>query len=366
MVKFILSLTAAETVLRLLKLLFFLYIANIFGAENLGRYSYFTSVFAIIFVLSDFGITKNITLQLLKKRDVLSSAWLRIALFILFSLFFITESLAFFVFMLFLGDVLFELVYAVLRAKEKFFKESFIKLLISFIYLGVIAISYLFHLGLEEIFFLLSFSLFSLSLYHFLKHYKTIPGIKDIKVNWYIYIALLMTIVYFKADIIIIKHFFDYKTTGIYSSSMKIIEIATVITSIAGTVMLPKLVKRKAYFKENLLLALFLTLLFFFLSPFILKLLFPKFYIQGAHLVQILSLALFPIVLNNYFFTLFLAKNKELFYAAVTSFMALSNLFGNIVAAKYGVEYIAAVSVATEMIGAAAAFYLYLSKGKRW
>ncbi len=359
MVKSIFSLTTAETALRGAKFLFFLFLANHFGADDLGRYSTATALFALIFVLTDLGITKNITLALLKNRNLLGSIWLRLALFLFVGLWFVHDAFVATIFLLFLADALFEAVYAILRAKERFTQEARIKLTQTLLYFITIIAAFVLRLTLLQTFILLSLTIFSLALIHFLKHYRQTTAKLVLQPNWWLYIGSVMTILYFRADILIISYFLGDTPTGLYSAAAKIVEIGLILSSALGSVMLPKLANNQnGYFLPNLLTAFLVTLLFYIFSPFIMDLLYHSSYQSTTPIARILSFALFPIILNNYFFTLFLARSKEAYYAFITSFMALGNLFGNLIVVELGMEYVALVSVGTEALGCLVALWL--------
>ncbi len=361
--KKLLSLSVGETLMRGAKFLFFLSLAHRYGTSTVGAYSYLVSIFGIIVVASDLGITKNITLSLLH-RDTLSknAIILRLFLFLSGSLLFIDSFLSFWLFLIFFADVIAEMIYAILRAREAFEKEAKIKLAIASFYAIASLGMWLVPWSATTIFSLLASALLFWILLFANIVTKSPLSSKNFTINWPLYIGSLMTIVYFRADIVIVQHFLGNVPTGIYAAAMKLIEIALIFSAILGNYLLPKLAKRRNYLLQNIGFGLFLTLLFYFGAPYLIHFLYPKSFALALPLAKILSFAIFAIIINNYIFTLFLSQRREYYYALITSLMGVGNILGNMLIISLGIQWVAWMTVFTEMAGMVLGFWIYRSK----
>jgi O-antigen/teichoic acid export membrane protein len=262
--------------------------------------------------------------------------------------------------LLFATDALFELQYSVYRGKGEFEKEAYLKLFIAFIYLALTFCIYYYSLALLDslLFLALFYSLFALFSLFRMKNLlkpKLDFSLLSYHENWFILLASIFTIAYLRIDILMIEYFLSPKEVAIYSIAAKIVEVAMVLPFVISNIFLTKIInENSSNFKPlfvQILLGIFVSLLFFVTSPYLIRLFFNS-YEMSIILIKILSLGLVFVMANNYIFTLFLAKNsaKKFFY--VTFFMFMANFILNaIFIPRYGIEASAWTTIATEAFG---------------
>lgn len=133
--------------------------------------------------------------------------------------------------------------------------------------------------------------------------------------------SLAITVLY-SVDILVVKHYFDAETAGLYASIATVSRILFFLTASVAQVMLPN-VKLHGDAKQNtrILLKSFAlvtiiggaTLLIFWLAPrLVIKILMGSTYLTYAHLLPRLGLAIFFVSIANLLLTYFMALRKYL------------------------------------------------------
>lgn len=384
MIKTFFSLSGIEFLLRFSRFIFFLYLANNLGAETLGIYSYLISIYSIIIVLTELGILKQITkLKSLnfdeKYLNFISN--LRILFFLIVAIIATVfleapNYLNWLVLLLVFSDVLFENVYAFYRGEKQFSKEVFIKFIISIIYIVYILFIYIFEyknifnifLGLSTIFIIYSIFIYRKNIC--VARVKLEKVFQLIKVAIPIYIGAVLTVVYFKIDILMIENILSTEYTAYYSVASKILELILVIPAVIGNILLPYFTTNNTKVEKNLvtqfIIALLVFLIFYFCGKYIVQIFFSSEFNFSSEIFSILVFSVIPIVINSYFFTYFISKDLSIYYMYITFVMALSNFLLNIIyIPKYGVNAAAYTTVCTEYIGTIIILYLYVKNIKR-
>lgn len=372
-VSLVARLSVVELFLRGAKFLFFVLLANSVAKGVFGSYNYIAAWLAVIFVLSDFGITKRITI-LVAKRDaeVGSLLVVRLSLFVLCAalalLFVRTDVLLYaLVAAVFLLDGVFEMLFAIYRGSEQYLREYFTKLAIAAIYLIMAMVVWWQGLDIYAAFGLLGAFYFALFLVRIgsVRSYFAAPWhlrVAMTRENLHLFLALLFTMLYLRIDVIMLGVFLDTTSVAEYSIAAKIVEVAMIVPFAVSNVLLTKFIKYRKFqgseLSFHLFLGIALSLLFMFVSPWMIAIFFPK-YEASMSLAQILSAGIVFIMINNYLFTKFIAKDRSHLYMMSTLVMFMSNFVLNLIfIPRYGSTAAALTTLATEAIGSGVAWSL--------
>lgn len=128
--------------------------------------------------------------------------------------------------------------------------------------------------------------------------------------SWPIWITSIFTLIYMRVDTLMINLIIDDYATGIYSSSVRIIESIILLPSIASTALLPYLKESKnvsidfynkrlsLFFKIALLGSSIFSILMWFYGDNLVSLVYGESFVNDFGLFSILSLCLIPISLG--------------------------------------------------------------------
>ncbi|MBL0707802.1 MAG: polysaccharide biosynthesis C-terminal domain-containing protein [Sulfurimonas sp.] len=376
--KILFTLSSAEMFLRAGKFVFFLLLAKLLTPELFGDYIYFTACFALVFVLSDFGISKIITKELSsdKEFDLLPLFWMRLLLLVVATaiLFIILQrgyALVSLVGVLFFLDAISEMFYSIYRAREEFFIEGKIKFFIASAYLFSSALLY-FYQSIDAYSALVIVAvLYGAIVLPYFKHLeiKLVPlKYKVVKLlfgeGFVLVLGAVFTIAYLRLDLFMIEYFLSSSSVASYGVSSKVIELAMIFPIVISTFLLPNMIKSKQFNShgifQQLILGLVIGAIFIVTAPYMLGLFFPN-YDDAVVLVQILSVGIVFLMINNYLFTGFIAHKKSIYYLYTTSTMLIANaLLNTIYIPLYGIEAAAYTTVFSELLGMLVALYLYI------
>jgi len=384
-----LSLTASEFFLRGTKFLFFLILTNFYSSNVVYEYGYFTAFFSILFVLSDFGYQTYLIKELSQKKSFsnymhcINISLFRVGLFILVSLIpliyyiFTKKEFFIFIFILFFVDTIVSMSFAFYRALGRYNKEIKLKFIMGFVFIFV---SYLGFLGIN-VYLLFTFLVSVLLIYSlyearyiqkkyisFFVHKFTLKiFFESFDKTLFIFLASLATIAYLRIDILMLEWFGFVDGVIYYTIASRVLELTLVFPTIISAFLLPRLVQgtvpnhQKELF-QHFFIGLSVMLLFLFLSNFIISQLFAD-YNQTIVILNILLFTIPFMLLNNYGFTYFVAKNSSKNYFLITIIMLLLNLILNIIfITKYGYIAAAYTTLATEVLGSFIIVYVLRKK----
>ena len=378
--KFI-TLASSHALLRGSKFVFFLAMTNILPKYIVAEYSYFTAIFSIVFVFSDFGIQTFLTKDMsTKKLSILhiQLAWFRIIAFIVCGLFISliywqTGELVFvFVLLVFLSETILAMHLAHLRAKEASNQENIIHICTGLAYM---LMSILIFLKVDVAIVFLCFGvflfLFSVKigffvklnfLYYFLKSLDFEFVKIVLRKSTFIFVGSLATLVYLRIDIIMIELFEIKDAVIYYAIASRILELSLIVPSVISVILLPVLSKIKTTtiktdFALHFAIGVCVMLFFFAVSHYIIDILFHQF--EQTLLVLYILLCSIPFMLvNNYAFTYLVANSHSKYYAYTTCFMAILNVLLNaIFIAIYGYKAAVYTTVLTEVVGSCVSIY---------
>lgn len=382
------SLTISELFLRGSKFLFFLVLTNFYGQSVVYEYGYFTALFSIVFVFSDLGyqtyLTKEFTskVSLSKTIENINLSIFRILFFIIVSLsiliyyFFTQKEFYFYIFMLFIVDAILAMSFSFYRARDYINKEILLKFQIGSVFI-LISILGLFHLDIHFLFLLLAIVLIVTSsvnsliikwsyLQLFIKRFSFTHIFDSLKNSAYIFLASLATIVYLRIDILMLEWFGLVDGVVYYTIASRVLELTLIVPSMIAALLLPKLTQQTATnIKKDLLnqfaIGVGVMILFLLISHIIITLLFPK-YLQTITILNILLLSIPFMLINNYGFTYFVAKDISKKYFIITLLMCISNIVLNLIFIPlYGYEAAAYTTLFTEALGAMIVLYILKS-----
>ncbi len=379
--KFI-TLSISELFLRASKFTFFIALVNFYGENTLYEYGYFTALFSILFVFSDFGLqtflTKELSANQIRQLHVKISlfriiSFIALGLLTIFYFLFSDMQIFIFIFLLFLSDAIFAMEFSYLRSQHNSKEEGSIKFFISLIYF-FFSISIYFGIDDKTLFLLISLTLFLYALKNsyfvkisylkeFFENFNIKTYIQIIKKSSYIFVGALATIFYLRIDILMLEYFDYVEGVALYTIASRILELSLVIPSVISVLLLPYMVKQKVdrvaiRLAVQFLVGLFTMALFFAISSLLVSVLFSK-YENSLEIINILLLSIPFMLVNGYIFTLFIAKEKSSLYAIVAVNMAIANTVLNyIFIPLYGYEAAAYTTIITEFVGVFLAIYL--------
>lgn len=383
------SLSISELFLRSSKFLFFILLANLFSKSIIYEYSYFTAFFSILFIFSDFGLQTHIITSLAKSNtfktfiNFVNTSFFRVFSFVIFSIpilvfyLFSTNQLYFYIFLLFLADAFFALHFSYLRAHHDSYGEAKIKFFITSIYFFTSYIAYFTHsLHVSFLFLSVFYLIFALycsrfSKLKYLKYFLLYLNQTSLKTtvskSLPIFIGGVATIVYLRADILMLSWLDSKTSVALYSVASRVLELSMIVPMVISILLLPKLAistdeNIKISIIKQFLIGTCVMILFFLVSNFIVNVLF-KDYINSILILDILLLSVPIILANNYIFSYFIAKNMAFYYALTTLIIAFLNILANYICIP-NYSYIGAswATVFTELLGFVIGIYFLIRK----
>lgn len=343
------SLSISEFFLRGSKFLFFIVLANLEDENVVYEYSYFSAIFSVIFVFSDFGTQTYLTKELSNANtsNFKSISNLRVIFFIFLSIpilifyFFTQNKLYFFIFLLFLSDAIFAMYYAYLRANSNSFFEAKSKFFISSFYILAFIVLIFLNLEFAFLWLTLAYLFYAILSSNFIEFkffyeiYKNFNYFKVLKKSIFIFIGALSTIIYLRVDIIMLSWMDTQSSVALYSIASRVLELSLVFPFVISAILLPILTKRlNVNFKKDImvqaLIGIAVLFLFLVFSNIIIKFIFPK-YITSVYALNILLFSIPIMLVNNYIFSYFIAKDKSIFYAVITLLIAFLNIVLNFI-----------------------------------
>lgn len=389
MVRRFFSLTVSELFLRGAKFLFFLILANFFNQNSIYEYGYFTAFFSLIFVFSDFGFQTYIIPLLSRIKRVkffleyVNISFYRLIFFIFLSLpvlifySFSQNKLYVYIFLIFFCDGVFAMYFAYLRSYENSKSEMNIKFFIGLIFLVSCILAYFIKsLHISFIFLCCSYVFYGIYRANYMRKKYVVYFIKSLNLSYlktsvckslFIYLGALATMVYLRIDILMLDWLDSQKSVALYSIASRVLELSMVVPMAISAIILPKLTnssKQNVKFAliKHFFIGIFVMLIFLFASNFLIQTLFNKY--QEAILILNILLLSIPIVLvNNYIFSYFIAKNLSKNYALITSFIAILNIILNsIFIPKYSFIGASWATLFTEFLGMVLGIYFLLVK----
>lgn len=375
------SLTFSEFFLRGSKFLFFLILANLYEEKIIYEYSYFTAIFSVLFVFTDFGIQTYLAKEL-SSSSIENSAFkeissIRVAFFVFLSIpvlifyFFSQNEIYFFIFLLFVSDAIFAMHYAYLRANLNSFAEAKTKIYIAFFYFLTFGLL-LFDLKLAFLFLALSYLIYALISSRFLQInfiYKSLAYLKVFKKSLFIFIGSLFTIIYLRVDIIMLSWMDTQGSVAVYSIASRVLELSLVFPFALSSILLPILTKKlDINFKKDIIVQVFIGIVvlfvFLFFSNFIINFMFPR-YSNSVYALNILLFSIPIMLVNNYIFLYFIAKDMSWLYALIAIVIAFLNIILNyLFIPKFSYIGASFTTIFTEFFGMILALFFMYKKGK--
>lgn len=379
------SLTISEFFLRGSKFLFFLALTNFYSQDVVSEYGYFTALFSILFVLSDFGYQTYLTKELSQNKsfskyiESINIALFRVIFFIIVSFvplvyyLFTTKKFFLYIFLLFLIDTIASMNFTFYRAYGKYYKEIKLKFMLGVVFVFTSCLTF-FGLSIYILFSFLTLVSLVYALYeanyiqkkyfYFFYHSFSLKNIFiSLEKSLFIFLASIATITYLRIDILILEWFNLENAVIYYTIASRVLELTLVIPAMISAFLLPRLVQMDTHNHRKELLKHFIIgvgvmLLFLLLSNSIITLLFPK-YTQTTLILNILLFSIPFMLLNNYGFTFFVAKNLSKYYFFITFVMLISNLTLNIIfIQEYGYKAAAYTTLGTEFLGSLMGIYI--------
>lgn len=383
------SLTMSELFLRGFKFVFFIALANFFTQEIVYEYSYFTALFSILFVMSDFGSQTYITkiLSSSKKTKIhfeyVNISILRVVLFVFVSLpillfyNFSSDKLYFYVFLLFLADSFMALYFSFLRSNFDSKKEAKLKITIAFLYLFAAVSLYVVSLKFAFLFLSFGYLAFAMinanfvskkNIYYFYRKINFKLCVQIFLKSFYIFLGSIFTIIYLRVDILMLAWLDLKSSVAFYSVASRVLELSFVVPLAISALLLPYLCKKQDdNIKKSLLIQFFIgiavLLVFILASNLIINIIFPK-YQKSIEILNILLFSIPIMLVNNYIFSYFIAKNLSKFYATIAIVIAFLNIILNyLFIPKFSYMGASFTTVFTEFLGMVLALFFMYKKG---
>ena len=171
-------------------------------------------------------------------------------------------------------------------------------------------------------------------------------------------ISTLSILLYMRIDQIMIKEMLNEYQLGIYSVSVRYIEIFHFIPKIIMISILPVILTSRNYYVKLLginsvmnKISLILIIFIFLSSDIVIPLIFSDTYIESINITKILSFSIFFVFLGVVNEHWYVTKNLQKFYALYVSFGALLNIILNyILISNFGLKGAAYATVFTYLI----------------
>ena len=345
--------------------------ARILGPEKYGILSYLLAFIFLFTAISSLGINPLVTNKVIKKPKnfsgiILNSYYLRIIssiisyIIFLILIYFLSNKNLYYEYAIIIGFIIVfrcgEVLFSYFEAKSlsKFIVLSqSIGLIISlitiiFILVNNLDFKYIFYAFLAEsiiIFLLINFFYFSITNTKII-FFSINESKKIILKSLPILLSVVSIILYMRIDQIMIQNMLGEYSLGIYSVSVRFIEIFHFIPKIIIISYLPilllskkykfKLLKLNAFIFKISLLVVFLILLS---SDFLIVRIFGQEYIESSITTKILSFSIIFVfygVVNEHWY---ISNNSQKYYGVYVFLGALSNVFLNFIfITKFGIN----------------------------
>ena len=354
-----------------LNLLLTILLARILGPEKYGILSYLLAFIFLFTAISSLGINPLVTNKVIKKPKnfsgiILNSYYLRIIssiisyIIFLILIYFLSNKNLYYEYAIIIGFIIVfrcgEILFSYFEAKSlsKFIVLSqSIGLIISlitiiFILVNNLDFKYIFYAFLAEsiiIFLLINFFYFSITNTKII-FFSINESKKIILKSLPILLSVVSIILYMRIDQIMIQNMLGEYSLGIYSVSVRFIEIFHFIPKIIIISYLPILLLSKKY-KFKLLklnafifkISLLVVLLILLSSDFLIVRIFGQEYIESSITTKILSFSIIFVfygVVNEHWY---ISNNSQKYYGVYVFLGALSNVFLNFIfITKFGIN----------------------------
>lgn len=359
------------------------FLARHLGPDNFGILNYLLAILFLFVSISSLGVNPVLVNEIVKKRrnsmpSLINSYYLRFLIslisYFLFLLIIYTlnNNIIYHNYSLILGviiilkscEVLFSFFeaksfskYIVISQSVGFFISASIILFIVINAIDNIYIYYALVLDLVIVFILINVFYFIYFKNHFYK-FNFIIIKRLISKSLPVLISTLSILLYMRIDQIMIKEMINEYQLGIYSVSVRYIEIYHFIPKIIMISILPVILTSRNYYVKLLginslmnKISLILIIFIFLSSDIVIPLIFSDTYIESINITKILSFSIFFVFLGVVNEHWYVTKNLQKFYALYVSFGALLNIILNyILISNFGLKGAAYATVLTYLI----------------
>ena len=359
------------------------FLARHLGPDNFGILNYLLAILFLFVSISSLGVNPVLVNEIVKKRrnsmpSLINSYYLRFLIslisYFLFLLIIYTlnNNIIYHNYSLILGviiilkscEVLFSFFeaksfskYIVISQSVGFFISASIILFIVINAIDNIYIYYALVLDLVIVFILINIFYFIYFKNHFYK-FNFIIIKRLISKSLPVLISTLSILLYMRIDQIMIKEMINEYQLGIYSVSVRYIEIYHFIPKIIMISILPVILTSRNYYVKLLginslmnKISLILIIFIFLSSDIVIPLIFSDIYIESINITKILSFSIFFVFLGVVNEHWYVTKNLQKFYALYVSFGALLNIILNyILISNFGLKGAAYATVLTYLI----------------
>ena len=359
------------------------FLARHLGPDNFGILNYLLAILFLFVSISSLGVNPVLVNEIVKKRrnsmpSLINSYYLRFLIslisYFLFLLIIYTlnNNIIYHNYSLILGviiilkscEVLFSFFeaksfskYIVISQSVGFFISASMILFIVINAIDNIYIYYALVLDLVIVFILINVFYFINFKNHFYK-FNFIIIKRLISKSLPVLISTLSILLYMRIDQIMIKEMLNEYQLGIYSVSVRYIEIFHFIPKIIMISILPVILTSRNYYVKLLginsvmnKISLILIIFIFLSSDIVITLIFSDTYIESINITKILSFSIFFVFLGVVNEHWYVTKNLQKFYALYVSFGALLNIILNyILISNFGLKGAAYATVFTYLI----------------
>ncbi len=359
------------------------FLARHLGPDNFGILNYLLAILFLFVSISSLGVNPVLVNEIVKKRrnsmpSLINSYYLR----------FLISLISYFLFLLIIyilnNNIIYHnyslilVVIIILKSCEVLFSffeaKSFSKYIvisqsvgffisasmILFIVINAIDNIYIYYalvLDLVIVFILINVFYFINFKNHFYK-FNFIIIKRLISKSLPVLISTLSILLYMRIDQIMIKEMLNEYQLGIYSVSVRYIEIYHFIPKIIMISILPVILTSRNYYVKLLginsvmnKISLILIIFIFLSSDIVIPLIFSDTYIESINITKILSFSIFFVFLGVVNEHWYVTKNLQKFYALYVSFGALLNIILNyILISNFGLKGAAYATVLTYLI----------------
>jgi len=359
------------------------FLARHLGPDNFGILNYLLAILFLFVSISSLGVNPVLVNEIVKKRrnsmpSLINSYYLRFLIslisYFLFLLiiYILNNNIIYHNYSLILGviiilkscEVLFSFFeaksfskYIVISQSVGFFISASMILFIVINAIDNIYIYYALVLDLVIVFILINVFYFINFKNHFYK-FNFIIIKRLISKSLPVLISTLSILLYMRIDQIMIKEMLNEYQLGIYSVSVRYIEIFHFIPKIIMISILPVILTSRNYYVKLLginsvmnKISLILIIFIFLSSDIVIPLIFSDTYIESINITKILSFSIFFVFLGVVNEHWYVTKNLQKFYALYVSFGALLNIILNyILISNFGLKGAAYATVFTYLI----------------
>ena len=325
--------------------LFWLYLADLLGAENYGEIGYLLAIGAISAVIAMWGSEKAIIVYTAKGIPIQSSIYF-ISIFtsittaVILYLMFQSIGLSFYV----LGYVIYNLAISELLG-WKLYKTYSIFFILQKVLFVIFSISLFFVIGLEGILVGMAISFVPFV-------YRVIVDFKNISLNFSLlkqkrnfiannYLVDLTKKLTGRIDILLIGPLYGFTLVGNYFLGFQILSLLSIIPGIIFKYTLPEdstdISTTKLKF-ITILVSVILVVIAIITAPILLPIIYPE-YVESLELIPIMSLAVIPTTISNMVISKLLG-NEQSKYVLIGWVVSLSTLVvGVLVLVNLGIIY---------------------------